>query len=231
MQMTKELEKRLKIMQRFNQNERFFYGDKIFVHNNIMYATDGHIFVVSSNLTDFKDFSFFKCNNKKFEYMDSGIQEVKEIEEATKDGKTLENALQKFNHTSVSFDADFGDSLFSSKLCSSWSSRIADTIAINLQTEEAIIDFCGGLDSPGGVTANYGDIIKNVSGELPKKPIRFSLWHIMEIMKQCKVKKIHIESDTYKHLYMCKVKDYTFIFTDFIFSGKQVEVKDAKNLH
>ena len=221
MQMTKELEKRLKIMQRFNQKrskwgeERLFY-DKIFVHNNSMYATDGCIFVVSSNLTDFKDFSFFKCNNKKFEYMDSGIQEVKEIEEATNDGKLLENVLQKFNHASVSFDVDFGDSLFFSKLCSSWSKRHRDTIAINLQIEEAIIDFCGGLDSPGGVTANYEDTIKNVSGELPKKPIRFELWHIMEIMKQCKVKKIHILSDTDKHINMCKVKDYTFIFTDLV---------------
>ena len=215
MQMTKELEKRLKIMKRFNQNERLFYGDKIFVHNDIMYATDGHIFVVSSNLTDCKDFSFFKCNNKKFEYMDSS-QEVKEIKETTKDGKILENVLQNFNHTSVSFDVDFGDNLFSSKLCSSWSKRHRDTIAINLQTEEAIIDFCGGLESPDGVTANYGDIIKNVSGELPKNPIRFELWHIMEIMKQCKVKKIHIESNTDKHINMCKVKDYTFIFMDLI---------------
>ena len=216
MQMTKELEKRLKIMQRFNRNKRFFYGDKIFVHNDIMYATDGHIFVVSSNLTDCKDFSFFKCNNKKIEYMDSSIQEVKEIKETTKDGKILENVLQNFNHTSVSFDVDFGDNLFSSKLCSSWSKRHRDKITINLQTEEAIIDFCGGLDSPDGVTANYGDIIKNVSGELPKKPVRFELWHIMEIMKQCKVKKIHIESNTDKHINMCKVKDYTFIFTDLV---------------
>ena len=213
--MTKELEKRLKIMRRFNQNERLFYGDKIFVHNDIMYATDGHIFVVSSNLTDYKDFSFFKCNNKKFEYMDSSIQEVKEIKETTKDGKILENVLQNFNHTSVSFDVDFGDNLFSSKLCSSWSKRHRDIIAINLQTEEAIIDFCGGLSSPDGVTANY-DIIKNVSGELPKNPVRFELWHIMEIMKQCKVKKIHILSDTDKHINMCKVKDYTFIFTDLV---------------
>ena len=221
MQMTKELEKRLKIMQRFNQKrskwgeERLYY-DKIFVHNDIMYATDGHIFVISSNLTDCKAFSFFKCNNKNFEYMDSGIQEVKEIEEATKIGKILENVLQMFNYTSVSFDVDFGDSLFSSKLCSSWSKRHRDTIAINLQTEEAIIDFCGGLDSPDGVAANYGDIIKNVSGELPKNPIRFELWYIMEIMKQCKVNKIHIESDTDKYINMCKVKDYTFIFTDFV---------------
>ena len=216
MQMTKELEKRLKIMQRFNRNKRFFYGDKIFVHNDIMYATDGHIFVVSSNLTDCKDFSFFKCNNKKIEYMDSSIQEVKEIKEKTKDGKILENVLQMFNYASVSFDIDFEDCPLPTKLCSSWSKRYRDIIAINLQTEEAIIDFCGGLESPGGVTANYGDIIKNVSGELPKKSVRFKLWHIMKIMKQCKVKKIHIESNTDKHINMCKVKDYTFMFTDLV---------------
>ena len=226
MQMTEELEKRLKLMQHFNQvlgdkrsmhlKKKFFFNDKIFVHNNIMYATDGHIFVVSSNLTDYKDFSFFKCNNKKFEYMDSSNKEVKEIKEVTKDGKNLENVLQKFNHASVSFDVDFEDCPLPTKLCSSWSKRHRDKIAINLQTEEAIIDFCRGLDSPDGVTVNYGDIIKNVSGELPKKPIRFELWHIMEIMKQCKVKKIHIESDTDKHINMCKVKDYTFIFTDLV---------------
>ena len=216
MQMTKELEKRLKIMQHFNQNKRFFYGDKIFVHNNIMYATDGHIFVASSNLTDYKDFSFFKCNNKKFEYMDSSNKEVKEDKETTKDGKILENVLQKFDCASVSFDIDFGDKPLPAKLCSSWSKRHRDKITINLQTEEAIIDFCRGLDSPDGVTANYEDIIKNVSGKLPKKPIHFELWHIMEIMKQCKVKKIHILSDTDKHINMCKVKDYTFIFTDLV---------------
>ena len=221
MQMTKELEKRLKIMERFNQKrskqteERLYYG-KIFVHNDIMYATDGHIFVVSSNLADYKDFSFFKCGSKKFEYMDSGIQEVKEVSKLSKEGEILENVLQKFDCASVSFDIDFEDSPLPTKLCSSWSSRIADTMTINLQTEEVIIDFCGGLESPGGVTANYGDIIKNVSGELPKKPIQFELWHIMEIMKQCKVKKIHIESNTDKHHNMCKVKDYTFIFTDLV---------------
>lgn len=221
MQMTKELEKRLKLMQRFNQKRskygaRFFYYDKIFVHNGIIYATDGHIFVVSSNLTDYKDFSFFKCNNKKFEYMDSVTQEVKEVSKLSKDGKLLENILQKFDYTSVSFDIDFEDYQLSTKLCSSWSKRLEDKITINLQTKEAIIDFCRGLESPCGVTANYGDIIKNVSGELPEKPIQFELWYIMEIMKQCKVNKVHIESNTNKHCNMCKVKDYTFIFTDLV---------------
>ena len=186
MQMTKELEKRLKLMQRFNKKrskereERLYYG-KIFVHNNIMYATDGQIFVVSSNLTDCKDFSFFKCSNKKFEYMDSSIQEVKEDNEVLKDGEILENVLQKFNHASVSFDIDFEDYPLPAKLCSSWSSRSADKMIINLQTEEVIIDFYRGLDSPGGVTANYEDIIKNVSGELPKNQYNLNfgiLWKL-----------------------------------------------------
>ena len=221
MQMTKELEKRLKLMQRFNQkrskwSEERLYYDKIFVHNDIMYATDGHIFVVSSNLTDYKDFSFFKCKNKKFEYMDSSIQEVKESKEQTNDGKILENVLQKFDYSSVSFDIDFEDCSLPTKLCSNWSKRFKDRITINLQTEEAIIDFCGGAEADRGVTGTYEDIIQNVSGELPEKPIQFELWHIMEIMKQCKVNKIHIESDTDKHFNMCKVKDYTFIFTDLV---------------
>ena len=219
MQMTKELEKRLKIMKRFNQvrgaKRKLFYHDKIFVHNNIMYATDGYIFVVSSNLTDCKDFSFFKCNSKKFEYMDSSTQEVKEDKKVTRDGEALERILQQFN-SSVSFDIDFEDYSLPTKLCSSWSKRLEDRITINLQTKEAIIDFGRGAEADRGVTANYGDIIKNVSGELPEKPIQFELWHIMEIMKQCKVNKIHIESDTDKHFNMCKVKDYTFIFTDLV---------------
>ena len=218
MQMTEELEKRLKIMQRFNQKRSkqvqriLFYYDKIFVHNNIMYATDGCIFVASSNLTDYKDFSFFKCNNKKFEYMDSFTQEVKEASKLSKDGKILENVLQRFNYNSVSFDIDFEGYPLPTKLCSSWSRRNDDTMTINLQTEEAIIDFCRGAEADGGVTGTYGDIIKNISGTIPENPIHFSFWHIKEIMKQCKVKKIHIESNTDKQ-YICKVKDYTFIFT------------------
>ena len=155
MQMTKELEKRLKLMQHFNQKRnkrygrRFFYHDKIFVHNGIMYATDGHIFVAAANLTDQKDFSFFKCNNKKFEYLDSSDKEVKEDKEASGDGKTLEKVLQPLNCASVSFDIDFEGYPLPVKLCSSWSSRYRDTLTVNFQTEEAIIDFYGGLEADG----------------------------------------------------------------------------------
>ena len=217
MQMTKELEERLKLMQRFSQvlgNKRYIkkkiYNDKIFVHNDVMYATDGFIFVAAANLTDQKDFSFFKCSNKKFEYMDSSTQEVKEASKLSKDGKLLEKILQPLTCTSVSFDIDF-DTL-PTKLCSSWSLRHRDTMTVNFQTEEAIIDFCGGIEADGGITGTYGDIIKNISGTIPENPIHFSFWHIMEIMKQCKVKKIHIESNTDKHYNMCKVKDFKFIF-------------------
>ena len=222
MQMTKELEKRLKLMQRFNQvlgDKRYtrakIYNDKIFVHNDIMYATDGNIFVAASNLTDQKDFSFFKCSNKKFEYLDSSNKEVKEDKEATGDGKTFEKILQPLNCASVSFDLDFDFEGYTLpvKLCSSWSSQHRDTMTINFQTEEAIIDFCGGVEAVGGVTGTYGDIIKNISGTVPENPIHFSFWHIMEIMKQCKVNKVHIESYPDVHRNTCKVGDYTFVFT------------------
>lgn len=221
MQMTKELEKRLKLMQRFNQvmgDKRSFYikkkiyNDKIFVHNDIMYAIDGHIFVAASNLTDQKDFSFFKCDGKKFEYMDSSDKEVKEDKEATGNGKTFEKLLQPLDCASVSFDIDFEGYPLPVKLCSNWSSRQRDTMTVNFQTEEAVIDFCGGLEAIGGVTVTYGDIIKNISGTIPENPVHFSFWHIMEIMKQCKVNKIHIESYTDRHINTCKVGDYTFVF-------------------
>ena len=219
MQMTKELEKRLKLMRCFNQvlgDRRYtrakIYNDKIFVHNDIMYATDGNIFVAAANLTDQKDFSFFKCSSKKFEYMDSSDKEVKEDKEATGDGKTFEKLLQPLNCSSVSFDIDFEGYTLPVKLCSSWSSRHRDTMTVNFQTEEAIIDFCGGLEAVGGVTVTYGDIIKNISGTVPENPIHFAFWHIMEIMKQCKVKKIHIESYPDVHRNTCKVGDYTFVF-------------------
>ena len=220
MQMTKELEERLKLMQRFNQvqgdkryTQKRIYNDKIFVHNDVMYATDGHIFVAAANLTDRKDFSFFKCSNNKFEYLDSSTKEVKEDKEAFGDGKTFEKLLQPLSCASVSFDIDFEGYTLPVKLCSSWSRRFEDTMTVNFQTEEAIIDFCGGLEAVGGVTATYGDIIKNISGTIPENPVHFALWHIMEIMKQYKVNKVHIESYTDMRRSTCKVGDYTFVFT------------------
>ena len=221
MQMTKELEERLKLMRRFNQvkgnksyTQKRIYNDKIFVHNDIMYATDGHIFVAAANLTDRKDFSFFKCSNKKFEYLDSSDKEVKEDREASGDGKTFEKLLQPLSCASVSFDIDFEGYTLPVKLCSIWNKRHKDALTVNFQTEEAIIDFCGGCDVEGGVTATYGDIIKNISGTVPENPVHFAFWNIMEIMKQCKVNKVHIEYYTDMHRSICKVGDYTFVFTD-----------------
>ena len=221
MQMTKELEKRFGLMQRFNQAlgskrylEERIYNNKIFVHNDIMYATDGHILAVAANLTDQKDFSFFKCSGKKLEYLDSSVQEVKEGKEALRGGETIEKILQPLNYDSVSFDIDFEGCPLPTKLCSSWSARWEDELTVNFQTEEAVIDFCRGLEEQGGVTGTYGDIIKNVSGTIPENPMKFAFWNILEIMKQCKVNRVHIESYPDRHISTCKVGDYTFLFTD-----------------
>lgn len=220
MQMTKELEKRLKLMQRFNQvhdratkyKQEKCYHNKIFIHNDVMYATDGRIFVAADNLTEQKDFSFFKTDNKKFEYLDSSTQEVKEDKKATSDGKVYERLLTQFDGMTVSFDIDFEGYPLPIKLCSNWGTRWRDKLTVNLQTKEAIIDFYGCLDDWGGVIGTYEDIIKNVSGKIPKNPIKFYFWNILEIMKQCKVNKIHIDSNPERNLNACKVMDYTFIF-------------------
>ena len=218
--MTKELEKRLKLMRHFNQalgSNKSIYNDKVFIHDSIMYATDGHIFVAAPNLTDRKDFSFFRCSSKLFEYLDSSVQEVKEDKEELRNGEKLEKVLQPLNCTSVSFDIDFEGCPLPVKLCSEWRTRRVDKIKINLQTEEAVIDFRGGSDIPEGaagtyegVTGTYGGIIKNVSGTIPESPLKFDLWHFMEIMKQCKVKKLHVESYPDRCISTCKVGDYTF---------------------
>ena len=211
--MTKELEKRLKLMRHFNQalgSNKSIYNDKVFVRDSIMYATDGFIFVVAANLTDRKDFSFFRCSSKLFEYLDSSFPVVQEIRADLRDGEKLEKVLQPLNCASVSFDIDFEGYSMPAKLCSSWSKRRVDKIKINLKTEEAVIDFCGGAEEHGGVTGTYGDIIKNVSGTIPESPLKFDLWHFMEIMKQCKVKKLRVESYPDRNVSTCKVGDYTF---------------------
>lgn len=221
MQMTKELEKRLRLMKHFNQvwgsypyRDKRIYDNKVFVHDDIMYATDGHILVVARNLTDQKDFSFFKCSGGKFEYLDSSVQEVKEDKEASRNGEALEKILQPLNYDSVSFDIDFEGCPLPTELCSGRSTRGKDELTVNFQTEEAVVDFCGGLEEPGGVTGTYGDIVKNVSGTIPGKTMKFAFWHIMEIMKQCKVNRVHVESYPDRHISTCKVEDYTFLFTD-----------------
>ena len=219
MQMTKELEKRLKLMQRFNQvrgNKRYtkegVCHNKVFVHNSIMYATDGNIFVAAPNLTDRKDFSFFRCSGRNPEYLDSSVQEVKEYGEALRNGEAFERILQPLSCASVSFDIDFEGCPMPAKLCSSWSTRYEDKMQVNFQTGETVIDFSGGSGSTEGVTGTYGDIIKNVSGTVPENPLHFAFWHIWEIMKQCKVKKVHVESYPDRKRSVCKVGDYTFMF-------------------
>ena len=211
--MTKELEKRLKLMRRFNQalgSNKSIYNDKVFVHDSIMYATDGFIFVVAANLTDRKDFSFFRCSSRKFEYLDSSFLEVQEIRAGLRDGEKLEKVLQPLNCASVSFDIDFEGCPLPAKLRSSWSKRWEDELTVNFQTEEVVIDFRGGTEEGEVVTGTYGGIIKNVSGTIPESPLKFAFWHFMEIMKQCKVNRVHIESYPDRNASTCKVGDYTF---------------------
>lgn len=214
MKMTKELEARLKLMSRFNQvtsrrGKVSVYTDKIFVHDKIMYATDGHIFVYADNLTDNEAFSFFA--GKKFVYKDD--REAKEDAEYLNNGARLERIISQFNYYPLCFDINFEDYPLPAKLMGNWSNRYINNLCtINFQTEECTFDFEGGADSIGGVTGIYGDILQNIEGEKPEAELKIQIWFILEIMKVCKVKKIHIQCYPERKHYTCKVGDYTFIF-------------------
>ena len=68
--MTKELEKTLKFLSKVSKKGKYdienLYHNRIFVHNDIMYATEGHMMAVCKNLTEAKDFAYFEGKNFDF---------------------------------------------------------------------------------------------------------------------------------------------------------------------
>lgn len=216
--MTEELEARLKRMSRFNQvrgNKKYtkhkVYNDKIYVHNDLMYATDGRIIVYAKNMTDKTDFSFYELQGKTFRYFEAESDEVKDSKKQSREGAVYEQLLSGPVYD-FEYDIDFTDIPMPYKLCSSWSSRLEDDLTFDFENNEVIFSLCGGLDSPCGVKASYGDIIKNMKGNIPGDSITISCWFIMEIMKKLKVKKLHISSNYERGYNRCEVGGYIFIF-------------------
>ena len=210
--MDKQLEKRLKVLRWFNQNrgsKTFIFNDKIFVHNDIMYSTDGQIFCWSENLTDIKDFCFFK--SKKFVFCSPEVQEVKDDNKVLQSGDKLERIIKQFTYNPLEFDIDFSVHPLPLKLQDKWKNRYHnDSILLDFETAEATVNFCGGVDKTGGVTGIYGDIIKNITGEKTDK-IEFPMWYILKIMDILKVKNIHFKYDPDRSRLSFKVGNYNFI--------------------
>lgn len=214
--MDKQLEKSLKVLSWFNRPHSLntlIFDDKIFVHNDIMYSTDGKIFCWTENQTDIKDFCFFK--GKKFDFYDPKVQEVKEDNKALQSGDKLERIIKQFNYYPLEFDVDFSDYPLPLKLMDSWKNRyFNNSLFLNFETAEATFKFCGGEDEPGGVTAIYGDIVKNITGKKTDK-IGFPMWYILKVMDVLKVKKIHFKCYPERRHLSFKVGNYNFLATTY----------------
>ena len=210
--MDKQLEKRLKVLSWFNRHDglsTLIYNDKIFVHNDIMYSTDGKIFCWTENQTDTKDFCFFK--GKKFDFCDPEVQEVKEDSKALQSGDRLERIIKQFNYYPLEFDIDFSEHPLPLKLMDKWGNRYCNNfVFLDFETAEATFNFCGGVEKPGGITGIYGDIIKNITGEKTEK-IKFPMWYILKIMDILKVKKIHFKCYPERRHLSFKIGNYNFL--------------------
>ena len=209
----KQLEKSLKVLSWFNRPRRSktsVFDDKIFVHNDIMYATDGKIFCWTENQTGIKDFCFFK--GKKFEFYDPKAREVREVKEALRSVDNLERIIKIFNYYPLEFDVDFSDYPlpFTHKLMGNWNkNRYNNSLFLDFETAEATFKFCGGEDKPGGVTGIYGDIVKNVTGTKTDK-IGFPMCYL-KVMDVLKVKKIHFKSYPERRHLSFKIGNYNFL--------------------
>ena len=207
--MDKQLEKSLKVLSWFNRPRRSktsVFDDKIFVHNDLMYATDGKIFCWTENQTGIKDFCFFK--GKKFEFYDPKAREVKE---ALQSGDNLERIIKLSNCYPLEFDVDFSDYPlpFTHKLMGKWRNRYNNSLFLDFETAEAIFKFCSGEDKHGGVTEIYGDIVKNITGTKTDK-IGFPMCYL-KVMDVLKVKKIHFKFYPERRLLSFKIGNYNFL--------------------
>ena len=208
----KQLEKSLKVLSWFNRPRRsktLIFDDKIFVHNDLMYATYGKIFCWTKNQTGIKDFCFFK--GKKFEFYDPKAREVREVKEALRSVDNLERIIKMFNYYPLEFDVDFSDYPlpFTHKLMGNWKNRYDNSLFLDFETAEATFKFCGGEDKPGGVTGIYGDIVKNLTGTKTDK-IGFPMFYL-KVMDVLKVKKIHFKFYPERRHLSFKIGNYNFL--------------------
>ena len=209
----KELQTKLKVLSFFNQDWQKLkrtlpYFGRIFVHDDIMYATDGHIFCCTKNISDKRAFSFYK--GRELKYLGEDEKEVKELVEKLEGGTKLERIIENFNYFDLHFDIDLSDFPLPVKLQASWSRRYdGERVTIDVENKELIFDFDGGMYEDGGVTATYSEVITGVEGKEIK--IRLASWYILKVMQLTKTKKLHFDVFTERNHITCTAGDYTFL--------------------
>ena len=206
--MTKELEKTLKILSNYNKkytDKGNIFNNRIFVHDDLLYATDGSIFVYTKNPTDIKDFSWFE--SQKFNF----VSDNKALKDSLNNGQIMEKIITRFNYSNLEFDLDFTDYILPLKCMDSVKNRYYNNdLTLNFETMETTLDFCGGWTKDGGITYTYEDVLKNVTGEKPLI-LFMPIYYILKTMQLLKVKKIHVECYPERRHMKFSAGEYNFI--------------------
>lgn len=203
--MTKELKETFKVMGNFCKDTKELFQNKIFVLNDIMLATDGHIMCLADNITDTKDFSYFNAKTLNYEGMDNNTRV------ATKESKVFTKFIENCVDFPVEFDIDFDNIPLPVKLQGTFKDRYSEEVTVDLDSEEAKFDFEGGIANDG-VTTIYGDSIKNVKSAEGVK-VKMVVWHVLKVMQVCKVKKIHYLCNAERKYCKFVVGKFTFYIT------------------
>ena len=200
--MDKELEKTLKYMSKYSKKDGrrgtvHVYTDKVFIEDNVIYATDGKIMITSENTSGIKDFAIYrdaKLHNSEDSLTRQTWTEIERLYCGQKIS-VFRKLMLKYaeNKNTLSFDIDFSDSILPVVLQCSNARRYDsyDRARIDFTTSEVVFTFDGGKDEDGGVTAFYGDVIKNVKGT--EEDILLNAYFLIEILKVTKEHKAHFE--------------------------------------
>lgn len=205
--MIKELKETFKVMGNFCKDCKELFKNRIFVHNDIMLATDGHIMCITDNITDTKDFSYYDVKTLNCKGMDNDTR----VE--TNKGKVFSKIIECYADFPIEFDIDFDDIPLPVKLQGTFKDRYSEEVTIDLDSKEAKFDFDfeGGIANDGA-TATYGDIIKNVKSA-EGVVVKMLVWHVLKVMQVCKVKKIHYLCNAERKYCKFVVGKYTFYVT------------------
>lgn len=219
MKVTKELEKILKILDRYNKQQYSntrVYNDKIFIHDGLIYSTDGRIFCYTENKTEQKDFSWFNKNKTVFS-LEENKQKIKETKEGTKEGNILEKIIKNFDFFDCKYTLDFSGYDLPYSVMSGFKKRYNDRITIDFDKMEISIEnnFFNSdysLEEKDWASITYGDVLTVIDKDTKEDVISFPAWFLLLPLKQLKEKKVSIESNTQKKYNRFSIGDFHFIF-------------------
>lgn len=211
--MTKELEKTLKFLSKVSKKGKNvaekLYHNRIFVHNDIMYATEGHMMAVCKNLTETKDFAYFEGKNFDFVKVEN-LEKSKFFSNLDK-RIFFEKIFDRYTDFDLTFTLDFAGYKIPYSLQSCHTERSKDKLIVDFVNNEVTFDFLEGAEKDG-VTAIYSEALKDVKAEKEADKITLMTWNILDFMKETKSTEVTIQVNTERRYCKMEVGKYTCYF-------------------